>query len=424
MGHIDLVFVIAGAGALLAAALPGLIHRLPVSLPVLFLAGGVLLYLLPVNLPEPDPVAHRVAVEHLTELCLIVSLMGAGLALNRPFGRRWSSTARLLVIVLPVTTVLVAVAAHVLLGWPAAAAVLLGAALAPTDPVLASDVQVGEPTDAEHDDDEVRFSLTSEAGLNDGLAFPLVYAAVAMALAGAGGPGEWLGHWFAVELIYACAAGLAVGLGVGWLLGRLFFRADRTSLRLAERNEGFVALAATLLTYGVAEAVGGYGFIAVFTAGCAIRAAERSHGYHGVLHGFIEQIERLITAWLLLLLGGYVATGGLRDLTWRGAAVGLLLLLVIRPLLGWCSLHRGLAGRRERRVIAFFGVRGIGSLFYVAYALGQADFGVDPGSLWAVVAFTVLASVFLHGLTSTPALAWLDRLRHHRRHANARRPTP
>lgn len=424
MGHIDLIFVIAGAGALLAAALPGLIHRLPVSLPVLFLAGGVLLYLLPLDLPEPDPVAHRVAVEHLTELCLIVSLMGAGLALNRPFGRRWSTTARLLVIALPVTTVLVAVAVHVLLGWPAAAALLLGAALAPTDPVLASDVQVGEPTDAEHDDDEVRFSLTSEAGLNDGLAFPLVYAAVAMALAGTGGTGEWLGHWLAIELVYACGAGLAVGLAVGWLLGRLFFRADRTSLRLAERNEGFVALAATLLTYGIAEAVGGYGFIAVFTAACAIRAAERSHGYHGVLHGFIEQIERLITAWLLLLLGGYVATGGLRDLGWRGAAVGLVLLLVIRPLIGWVSLLGGRAGRRERRVIAFFGVRGIGSLFYLAYALGQADFGVATRSLWAVVAFTILASVCLHGLTSTPVLAWLDRLRHHRGLTPARRPAP
>ncbi|GAA2637710.1 cation:proton antiporter [Actinomadura fulvescens] len=414
MGHIDLVFVVAGACALLAAALPGLIHRLPVSLPVLFLVGGMLLYLLPLDLPEPDPVAHRGSVQHLTELCLIVSLMGAGLALNRPFGRRWSTTWRLLVIVLPVTTLLVAVSAHALLGWPAAAALLLGAALAPTDPVLASDVQVGEPTDAEHDDDEVRFSLTSEAGLNDGLAFPLVYAAVAMALAGTGGPGEWLGHWLAVELLYACAAGVAVGLGAGWLLGRLFFRAERSSLRLAERNEGFVALAATLLTYGIAEAVGGYGFIAVFTAACAIRAVERSHGYHGVLHGFIEQIERLITVWLLILLGGYVATGGLRDLTWRGAAVGLLLLLVIRPLAGWLSLSRGRAGPRERRLIAFFGVRGIGSLFYVAYALGQADFGVAPRSLWAVVAFTVLASVFLHGLTSTPALAWLDRLRRHR----------
>ncbi|HEU5158147.1 MAG TPA: cation:proton antiporter [Streptosporangiaceae bacterium] len=420
MGDLDLVFVIAGAGALLTAALPSLIDRLPISLPMLFLLGGVVLYLPPLDLPAPDPVAHRLQVEHLTELCVITSLMGAGLALNRPFGRRaWSSTGRLLIVVLPVTTLLVAGTAYGLLGWPASAALLVGAALAPTDPVLASDVRVGEPTDAEHDDDEVRFGLTSEAGLNDGLAFPVVYAAIAMAAGGAGWPGNWLGEWLTIDVLYKGVTGLVAGLLAGWLLGRLFF-AEQPSLRLAERNEGFAAIAATLLAYGVAEAAGGYGFISVFVTACAIRAAERSHGYHGVLHGFIEQIERLLTAWLLLLVGGYVATGGLGALTWQGATVGLSLLLVWRPLIGWLALQGSPAGPRERRAIAFFGVRGIASLFYLAYALGQADFGVDPRSLWAVVTFTVLASVCLHGLTSTPVLSWLDRLRHVRTHSPGR----
>ncbi|MFC9970988.1 cation:proton antiporter [Spirillospora sp. NPDC127200] len=431
MGNIDLAFVVAGLGALLAATLPGLVKRLPVSLAMLFLAGGLALYLSPLPLPDPDPVAHPKAAEHLTELCVIVSLMGAGLALNRPFGwRAWSSTMRLLIVVLPVTTLAVAGAAHWLLAWPLAAALLLGAVLSPTDPVLAADVRVGEPADAEHDDDydgendddEVRFSLTSEAGLNDGLAFPLVMLAITMA--SAGGAGAWAGHWAAVDLLYKCAAGLVVGLLVGWLLGRLFFRAQSPSLRLAERNEGFVALAATLLAYGVAEVAGGYGFIAVFTTACTIRAAERSHGYHGVLHGFIEQVERLLTAWLLLFVGGYIANGGLRDLTWQGAVVGLLLLLVIRPLIGWLALHGSPAKPRERRAIAFFGIRGIGSLFYLAYALEHADFGVEPRSLWAVVTFTVLVSVCLHGITSTPALAWLDRLRKARAADSGRRREP
>ena len=117
--------------------------------------------------------AHRALVEHATEICVLISLMGAGLAINRPFGRRnWSSTWRLLGWTLPLTVVGVAAAAYGLLGWPLAAALLLGAVLAPTDPVLASDVQVGEPVDSEKADDEVRFTLTSEAGLNDGLAFP------------------------------------------------------------------------------------------------------------------------------------------------------------------------------------------------------------------------------------------------------------
>ncbi|MFC7643104.1 cation:proton antiporter [Streptosporangium lutulentum] len=154
----------AGIAALLAAVLPRLLNRLPLSLPMVCLIGGLVLYLLPLDLPDPDPVAHRALVEHATEICVLISLMGAGLAINRPFGRRnWSSTWRLLGWTLPLTVVGVTAVAYGLLGWPLAAALLLGAVLAPTDPVLASDVQVGEPVDSEKADDEVRFTLTSEA---------------------------------------------------------------------------------------------------------------------------------------------------------------------------------------------------------------------------------------------------------------------
>ncbi len=409
MGNPDLIFAVAGAGALLAAVLPRLLRRRPFSLPLACLVGGFLLYLLPFDLPTPDPVARRSVVEHATEICVLISLMGAGLAINRPFGRRrWASTWRLLGWTLPLTVVAVALAAHTVLGWPVVAALLLGAVLAPTDPVLASDVQVGEPVDSEKDDDEVRFSLTSEAGLNDGLAFPLVYAAIAMA--GASGV-AWVGEWAVTDLLYRCGAGVLCGLLTGKVLGALFFRAQVSDLRLAEHRDGFVALATTFLAYGLTELVHGYGFIAVFVTACTIRAAERAHGYNGVLHGFIEQVERLFTAWLILLLGGFVATGGLAALTWRGVVVTLLLLLVIRPLAGWAAALGGRAGPRERGVTAFFGIRGIGSLFYLAYALGQADFGVPEAELWAVVAFTVLASLILHGVTATPVMVRLDRLR-------------
>ncbi|SFI92524.1 sodium/proton antiporter, CPA1 family [Streptosporangium canum] len=409
MGNPDLIFALAGAGALLAAVLPRLLNRRPFSLPLACLIGGILLYLLPLDLPRPDPVAHRALVEHATEICVLISLMGAGLAINRRFGpRAWASTWRLLGWTLPLTVMGVAGAACLLLDWPPAAALLLGAVLAPTDPVLASDVQVGEPVDSEKADDEVRFTLTSEAGLNDGLAFPLVFAAIAMASAGGFG---WAGEWVLVDLLYRCGAGLLCGLLAGKLLGRLFFRAPVSDLRLAEHRDGFVALAATFLAYGLTELVHGYGFIAVFVTACTIRAAERTHGYNGVLHGFIEQIERLFTAWLILLLGGFVAVGGLAALTWRGAAVGLILLLVIRPLTGWVAQLGGRAGPRERGVTAFFGIRGIGSLFYLAYALGHAEFGVPAEELWAVVAFTVLASLVLHGVTATPIMSRLDRLR-------------
>jgi sodium/hydrogen antiporter len=405
----DLLLAVGGGAALLAALLPGVLARRAVSLPLAYLIGGVLLFLLPIGLPEPDPVAHRVALEHITELCVVISLMGAGLAINRRTGLRgWATTWRLLGWAMPLTIVAVAAVALLSLGWPIGAALLLGAVLAPTDPVLASDVSVGEPVDAANADDEVRFSLTSEAGLNDGLAFPIVYAAIALAAVGGVG---WVGEWVLVDVLYRTAAGVVCGLLLGRLLGRLFFHAGEEKLRLAEHRDGFVALAATLLTYGLTELVHGYGFVAVFVTACTIRSAEHGHGYNTILHGFVEQIERLLTAWLLLLLGGFVATGGLAALTWRGAAVGLLLVLVIRPVVGWLTQLGGAAGPRERIAISFFGVRGIGSLFYLAYALGQADFGVPAEELWAVVAFAVVASVVLHGITATPVMDRLDTLR-------------
>nr|WP_238420404.1 cation:proton antiporter [Streptomyces taklimakanensis] len=403
-----------GVAALLAAVLPRVVAgRRPLSLPLVFMLCGIGVYLLPLPLPAVDPVDDRLLVEHATEVCVIISLMGAGLALDRPLGlRRWASTWRLLGVTMPLTVVATAGVAWWLLDWPPAAALLLAAVLAPTDPVLASEVQVGRPTDDEHDEDEVRFSLTSEAGLNDGLAFPLTYAAVALAAAaGAGWSADWVGSWALNELAYKCVVGLLAGLAVGRLLGWLFFRTRSKVLRLSRHKEGFVALGATFLSYGLAEIIGGYGFLAVFTTACAIRAAERAHGYHNVLHDFVEQVERLLTAGLLFLLGAFVALGGLSHLTWQGAAVALVVLLVVRPLAGWAGLLGSRMERRERGVVAGFGIRGIGSLYYLAYGLGQADFPVAEREVWAVVTFTVLASVVLHGVTAGPLIARLDRLR-------------
>ncbi|HWH01084.1 MAG TPA: sodium:proton antiporter [Pilimelia sp.] len=406
----DLCFAVVGAGALLAGLLPRLVAGRPLSTPILFLGLGMLVYALPTNLPNPDPLAYRTVATHLTEIGVIIALMGAGLKLDRPVGwRRWASTWRLLGLAMPLT-----IAAVALLGWwwaglVPATALLLGSALAPTDPVLAADVQVGEPTEDEDSEDEVRFALTSEAGLNDALAFPFVYAAIAMATVGAD-PAGWLGRWVGIDLIYKLAVGLGTGLAIGWLLGRLFFRSRSDTLRLAKHAEGFVALAATFLAYGAAELAGGYGFLAVFVCAVSIRSAERGHEYHQVLHDFAEQTERLLTVLLLLLLGGAVVGGLLHELTWPAAAVGLALLFVVRPAAAWLSLRGAPGGPGEHAVIALFGIRGVGSFYYVAYALTTVTF---PGAdlVWATVAFTVIVSVVLHGIAATPVMKRLDRAR-------------
>ncbi|MCX4661843.1 cation:proton antiporter [Streptomyces uncialis] len=408
----DIVYTTLGLGALAAAVLPRLLRRRPLSMPIVFLVIGAVAAALPVPLPQVDPVADRVWVEHVTEVCVIVSLMGAGLAINRPFTpRSWAGPWRLIGITLPLTVVATAMSAWLLLGWPVAAALLAGALLAPTDPVLAAEVRVGEPTDDEDDEDEVRFALTAEAGLNDGLAFPFVLAAVALAAAGGAWSQAGWGRWFVVDVLVKVAVGVVVGLALGRLLGWMFFRAGASALRLSGHMEGFVALAATFLSYGIAELAHGYGFLAVFVTACTIRAAERDHGYHKVLHEFTEQIERLLTAALLVLLGGYLVTGGLSELTWWTVLVALGLILVIRPVTGWIAQLGLPAGPRERAVTAVFGLRGIGSLFYLSYALGHDDFAGLAEELWALTALTVALSVLLHGVSATPVIRRLDQLR-------------
>ena len=410
MDPTGLTYAIAGLAALLAALLPRLLRRAPVSEPMIVVAIGIAVFALADGLPTPDPMEHPTVAVHLTEVCVIVSLLGAGLALDRPVGwRRWASTWRLLAVTMPVAIAVTALLGGWLLGLGAAAAVLLAAALAPTDPVLASEVQVAEPTEDVESEDEARFALTSEAGLNDGLAFPFTYAAIAMATVGAA-PSHWLGEWLLLDVLWRIAAGVVVGIAVGWALRMLFFSRVTRTAGLADRAGGFVALALVFLAYGAAELAAGYGFIAVFVCACTIRAAERSHGQHQVLHTYVEQLERLLTVVVLVLLGGAVARGALGDVGWTEGLLAALVLLVVRPLAGWLGLSGGTTGRRERAVIAFFGVRGIGSLYYVAYATTEADF---PGAeqLWRVTVLVVLCSVVLHGVTATPVMMWLDRRR-------------
>ncbi|WUJ75055.1 cation:proton antiporter [Kribbella soli] len=403
----DGLYLVAGLALLLGAVLPRLLRRYAVSAPIGFLGAGVLLGLA-VDQSHLSPIAESGITKHLAELTILVALMGVGLAIDRPIGwHRWKVTWRLLLVAMPACIAAVAGAGW-LLGLAPATALLLGAVLAPTDPVLASDVQVQGPStgaDAEpEEDDEVRFALTSEAGLNDGLAFPFVYAAVFGATKGA--VGHWALEWFAWDLIGRTVIGVLVGLGVGWLLGKMAFSAPSRTFRLADSREPVLALAMTLGVYGLTQVLHGYGFIAVFIAALTLRAAERQHDFHEELHGFVEQLEHILTWGILLLLGSAITAGLLRPLTFAGVALGLLLVLVIRPLTAWVALAGTPLGRSERWVTAAFGIRGVGSVFYLAYA--GSDFGTDLPWLWATVGFTVVLSVVVHGVAVTPLMRMLD----------------
>ncbi|PRY55642.1 sodium/proton antiporter (CPA1 family) [Knoellia remsis] len=483
MSAADAAYLVLGVALFFAVIVPPLLERWKINAPIVLVTLGLLIGLIPgVGDPEVkggfdlDPMEHETLVMHVTEFTVLVSLMGVGLALDRPLSLRnlrtwksWSPTWRLLGIAMPLCIAGVALLAWGPFGVALPAAVLLGAALAPTDPVLASDVQVEAPSvdevdadknadadentgadkheadgaaqECEGDDgsqkpakqhgdacideeDEVRFALTSEAGLNDGLAFPFVYLALMLATMGAFS--EWGWRWVAWELVGKVVLGVGAGLLVGWAVARLAFTARNSQIRYAATGQPLVAIGALLTSYGLAEVIGGYGFLAVFTAAVAIRSFERSHSYHHDMHAVIERLERLLTLVVLLLLGASMTNGLLANLDLAGVVVSLALLLVIRPLAGMVAFlghrsQRGVYGLgwRERVVTSFYGVRGVGSLFYLSYALTEAEFA-EARWIWSVVGLTIVLSVYLHGLTAPWAMQWQEQGEQAQRRAKVR----
>jgi NhaP-type Na+/H+ or K+/H+ antiporter len=401
----DGLYLVAGLALLLGAVLPRLLRRYAVSAPIAFVGAGMLLGPA-VDRTHLSPIAEPTLTKHLAALTVIVALMGVGLAIDRPINLfTWTVTWRLLFVAMP-AGIAALTGVGWLLGLAPATALLVAAVLAPTDPVLASDVQVDGPTtgeDAELDeDDEVRFALTSEAGLNDGLAAPFVYLAVFIATKSLS---PW--QWVAWDVVGKAVIGVAIGFGAGWLLGRMTFSAPARSLRLSESREPVLALAMTLGVYGLTQVLHGYGFIAVFVAALTLRSVESKHEFHRELHDFIGELEHILTWGVLLLLGAAVTAGLLEPLTLTGAAVGVLLVVVVRPLLGWLSLARSGLRRSERWAISAFGVRGVSSVYYLA-ATG-AHFRDELPWLWATLGFTVILSVVVHGIAATPVMRFLER---------------
>jgi NhaP-type Na+/H+ or K+/H+ antiporter len=392
--HVALAAV--GAGIILAYWVPRFLSgREPAASALLILLGMLAFALVP-GMPEGiDPRSAPRFWEVVSEMAVIVALFGSGIRIdNLSNYQRWKPTLRLLVVLMPLTIAAVALLGWWLAGMTFAGALLLGAVLAPTDPVLAGDVQVGPPTEGgEH---PVRFSLTTEAGLNDGLAFPFVYLALIVAAEGFV-PQQWGLEWVLRDVIYRIAVGAAAGAAAGWLLGKILFVLPRGN-PLADTGAGVVALAGILFCYGAAELVEGYGFIAVFVAGLTLRRSEQDHRFHGQLHSFSEAIEHSLTALLLILIGGAFPLLW-PQLEWRHIALSLILLLVIRPLGGWLSLAGTDLKGRERMVVAAYGVRGIGSIYYLGFATSHMEMA-NAEQMWAIVAFTILASTLIHGLTA------------------------
>ena len=362
----------------------------------LLILGGFAAFAWVPGMPDAiNPVESPQIWEKAAEICVILGLFGTGLRIDRLVGRDlWKPTFRLLVIAMPLTILALALVGWQAAGMTLAGALLLGAVLSPTDPVLAGEVQVGRPTEGgEH---QVQFALTTEAGLNDGLAFPFVHLGILIATAGALSVGLFT-EWALRDVFYRVIVGAAGGAAVGWLLGKSLFDWPEGNA-LSKTQTGVVAFAGVILAYGLTELIEGYGFIAAFVAGLVLRREESENDFHQRLHDFSQSIEHTLTALLLVALGAALPSLW-PYLGWPEVIVAVALIFVVRPVAAWFALS-GLGLRwRARAVMAFYGVRGIGSIYYLAYAGHHVEL-VNEGALWATIAFTIVVSTLVHGLTA------------------------
>jgi NhaP-type Na+/H+ or K+/H+ antiporter len=403
---VGLVFL----GVAVAAAIAALSHEQDraFSASLIYLAFGVAAAIAVglFDLDWIDPVDDAAIVERLAEFAVVLALFSTGLKLDRDLTwSGWTSVARLLGLVMPLTIVAVAVFGATAMGLSWAAAIVLGAALAPTDPVLAGDVGVGPP--GEEDEREPNFAITAEAGLNDGLAFPFVILGL---FAAAHADHGWLVEWALADVLYAVAAGVAIGAAGGYGLAAVAVRARRHDL-LAAEYDGWLAIPAVLAVYGVTEIVNGYGFLAAFAGGLAFRRYERDDELNVRVHDGAEVAEKFAELAIILLVGSTLTLAGLGQPGIAGWLLVPLLLLVVRPLAVLLSFAGSGRPREERLFLAWFGVRGIGSLYYVAFAVSVGTLGSenDVEVVWTAIA-CVVCSVVLHGVTGTPlARRWLLR---------------
>ncbi len=416
-------FIVTGA-LLIGMALAGsALRRIPLTASMFYLAAGAALGPWGAGLLRTDPVEDASVLERLSEIAVIISLFTAGLKLRLPASdRRWRAPVLLASAAMVLTVAGIAAVGIALFALPLGAAVLLGAVLAPTDPVLASDVQVSH----EHDAEPVRFSLTGEAGLNDGTAFPFVM--LGLGLMGAHEIGAYGWRWLVLDVGWAVIAGLVIGSLCGMAVGKLVIYLRRVHQEAVGLDE-FLALGLIALSYGFALLVHSYGFLAVFAAGLSVRRIERQHSevappvdveHSGksseeeatdpatapaymarAVLGFNEQLERLGELAVVLVVGSMLSGIEARA---PGMWLALALFVVIRPAATLLTLGLAPLSRPQRAFIAWFGVRGIGSIYYLAFAFSHGVSGATAQTLGDITLVVVAASIVLHGISVTPLM--------------------
>lgn len=432
-----------GAVLLILALTSSYLRWMPVTTSAVCLLLGICIGPLGMDLLHLDIKGSARWMEHLTEVAVLFSLFVSGLKLRLPLKHRtWRIAFGMAGPVMLLTILGTCLALHWLLGLSWGVSLLVGAILAPTDPVLAGLVQVNSAQDY----DSLRFGLSGEAGLNDGTAFPFVIFALVFMQHG-GFDGDWLGGWVLKNLLWAVPAGLLVGYWMGRGIGRLTLKMRITNADSTLSPNDYLTLALIALAYVVAEAIGGYGFLSVFAAGLGLRQAEfkstgnsqtpaehlaqpvvghmevePEHALHGdvgqlqdtqiaagVMMGdmlaFGSLVERSMEVFLVTLLGVVLVS----HWDWRALAVGALLFGVIRPLSVLSMPWGRLLDRHQRGLMGWFGIRGIGSIYYLFYAINHGLVGTNSAVAVNLTLSVIALSIVVHGLSTQPMLAWYER---------------
>jgi len=427
-------FMLIGGLLLAMGLIPTTLKRLPVTSAIIYLAVGVVVGPMVLNLFHFNPLKESALLETLTEAAVLISLFSAGVKMPVPVSfAHWRAPILLATVSMAVTVGLIAALAYYALGLPLGAAVLLGAIVAPTDPVLATDVQIRHPSDR----DRLRVTLTCEAGINDGTAFPFVM--LGLGLLGLHEIGDHGLRWVLVDVLWATSAGIAIGVVLGNGLGRLVWK-----LRLNRPGhthlDDFLGLGLIGLVYGLSVYVDAWGFLAVFFAAVALRQTElklagelpeppqRLHAgesrpgnatdrkpaqpvrtSEGSLI-FGEHLERLSEVILILLIGGMLF---LDSWSWQAVGFALFLFMVARPV----SVLVGLLGTgtpwKVRGMVGWFGVRGIGSLYYIMFAIQHGLPKELALQLFQMTLIVVTLSILVHGTSVKPLMG---RFWHPRKH--------
>jgi NhaP-type Na+/H+ or K+/H+ antiporter len=425
--------LVLGGLLLIMALMRPVIRRLGITGTLVYLFAGLALGPAGFGVLNVDPLVHSTWLLHASELAVIVSLFTVGMKLRLPLGAHRLRPALCLASVsMVITVILVAAAGVMLLGLNIGAAVLLGGILAPTDPVLASDVQMRDPRDR----DKVRLTLSAEGGLNDGTAFPFVMLGLGLLGQHELGEGGW--RWWTFDVLWSSLAGFAIGGAAGLGLGRLMLHLQMQRARALAFGE-YLVLGLIGMSYGVAVEFKASGFLAVFAAGVALRATERKASpddeildrtmaetdrsdetlaanpktapayVAGVLLATNEQLEHLLEVALVLIVGATIMTAGI---SFEAFWFATLLFVIIRPIAALPLFSIGRFSRAEFGAVAWFGIRGIGSVYYLMFAINSGALNQELAQRLSSLTLTILLlSILAHGVSVNPLLERYNRSR-------------